>query len=54
MVIVVWPEMMMSTYINDFQEITKKFGNSVEFYYAKDRDEVRDLFNVDLMPPTVM
>ena len=46
--------MMVSAYINDFQKVTRKYGDMFDFYYFPNKDDANKFFNADQLPHGVM
>jgi len=50
LLVIIWPEMLMSRYINEFSGAIKEYGEMFETYYIGDPSKVEHLLFTKTMP----
>ena len=48
--LIVWPELLMSVYASEFQKVLSNYQNVFEIYYCKNGQEISDIFDTSDLP----
>ena len=48
--LIVWPELLMSVYASEFQKVLSNYQNVFEIYYCKNGEEISDIFDTSDLP----
>lgn len=47
---ILWPEMFMSQFIGDFDQVLRNYNNMFDVYYCHKEEDARRFFNTKIMP----